>query len=169
MKDLDVMPAIFKFNRKIEQHVETKYNQSFFPCLRLLLMTFIIASNWQPTHAVEVSLAWDSSNEAMGYKIYYGFESRNYPFVVDLGLWAQCTISDLNYGQMYYFAVTAYNEFGESDFSREVAYKPKACDADLDMDGEIDGSDLAGFISNPLATTLSDFAARFGTGNCLKW
>jgi len=86
--------------------------------------------------------------------------------VVDIGLWTQCTISDLDNGRIYYFAVTAYNESEESEFYFELTCCSDICDADIDIDGDIDGSDLADFIADPSAIALSDFAAGFGTENC---
>ena len=74
----------------------------------------------------------------------------------------QCTISDLDNGRIYYFAVTAYNESEESEFSYELTCCSDICDADID----IDGSDLEDFIADPSAIALSDFAAGFGTENC---
>jgi hypothetical protein len=96
------------------------------------------------------------------YKIYYGFESRIYPFVVDIGLWTQCTISGLDNGRIYYFAVTAYNESDESEFSFELTCCSDMCGADIDIDGDIDGSDLAEIIVDSAAIPLSDFATGFG-------
>ena len=74
--------------------------------------------------AVDVKLQWDSTDQAAGYKLHYGIESRAYDFMIDVGSSLQYTVPDLNDNQLYYFAVTAYNEFGESDFSGEISYKP---------------------------------------------
>ena len=125
-----------------------------------------ITLNCPSAHCAEVSFGWDDTAGATGYKIYYGFESWIYPFVVDIGLSTQCTISDLDNGRIYYFAVTAYNESEESEFSYELTCCSDICDADIDIDGDIDGSDLADFIADPSAIALSDFAAGFGTENC---
>jgi hypothetical protein len=73
--------------------------------------------------AAEVTLAWDANTEPdlAGYMIYYGFASQSYDYVVDVGDQATFTISDLEDGHTYYFAVTAYDtENLESDFSNEV-------------------------------------------------
>jgi len=164
--DLECMPVFVKANRKKSQYEKRKYKQSICKYLIFILITFVLALNCRPSYAAELSLSWNSSSGATGYKVYYGFESRNYPFVVDLGLWTQCTISDLDLGQVYYFAVTAYNEYSESDFSAEIAHRPKPCEADIDVDGDIDGTDLADIIADPSATQLSDLAARFGTESC---
>ncbi|MFC1889575.1 MopE-related protein [Thermodesulfobacteriota bacterium] len=73
----------------------------------------------------EVPLAWDSNTEPdlAGYRIYYGTSSGDYDFSVDLGNCTGCSISDLEDGRTYYFAATAYDEYGnESGFSDEVSY-----------------------------------------------
>jgi hypothetical protein len=74
-------------------------------------------------YAAQVTLAWDSSDEAAGYKIYYGTTSNNYTFVVDVGNNLNHTFTDLPDGNTYYFAATAYDvSHLESDYSGEVSY-----------------------------------------------
>lgn len=75
-------------------------------------------------HAAEVTLTWNPNAESnlAGYKVYYGFESRNYPSSVDVGNSTSHTFSDLESGKTYYFAATAYNAEGkESAFSQEMS------------------------------------------------
>jgi hypothetical protein len=70
-----------------------------------------------------VTLAWDANSEPdlAGYKVYYGINSRVYPFTVSAGNVTNLTISNLQEGVTYYFAATAYNSAGlESDFSIEI-------------------------------------------------
>lgn len=75
----------------------------------------------QSTHTV--SLAWDSSTNVAGYKMYYGVASRAYTNSINVGNVTTCSISNLVVGTRYYFAVTAYNSARvESDFSSEVAH-----------------------------------------------
>ena len=156
-----------KVKGKNAQHAKTRFKQLFFhDYLKLTVITFVVTFSSQQAYSAEVSFAWNSIEGATGYKIYYGFESRNYPFVVDVGLWTQCTVSGLDDGRLYYFAVTAYDDSDESEFSEELTYSSAGCDADIDFDGDVDGSDLAGIIADPAAITLSNFAARFGTANC---
>jgi hypothetical protein len=72
-----------------------------------------------------VTLAWDGNSEPniSGYKVYYGRVSQTYPFVIDAGSNTTQVISNLEDGITYYFAVTAYDAFGqESDFSGEIPY-----------------------------------------------
>lgn len=71
--------------------------------------------------AVEaLMLAWDPSERATGYKVYYGTASQVYDTILDVGAVTSVVISDLVPGQVYYFAATAYNAAGESGFSNEV-------------------------------------------------
>ena len=78
-----------------------------------LLIPFNIFS---PGHALsaEVTVRWDSSDQATGYKLHYGTESKSYDFIEDVGPSVQHMVTDLYDNQKYYFAVTAYNEYGES-------------------------------------------------------
>ena len=88
--------------------------------------------------AAPLTFEWDPSAQATGYKLYYGLESNSYEFVIDVGPNLQHTLSDLNENQAYYFAVTAYNENGESGFSEEISSnsvqnKPPISDAGPDQ------------------------------------
>ncbi len=71
-------------------------------------------------YAADVTLAWDPNTESdiAGYKMHYGTSSRNYPHVVDVGNTTQYTLTGLQEGLTYYFAVTAHDDSGnESGFS----------------------------------------------------
>ncbi len=75
--------------------------------------------------AVHITLAWDPNDEpdVAGYIVYYGRQSRDYDYDVDVGDYNSVTISGLVEDVRYYFAVTAYDSEGnESDFSQEIAY-----------------------------------------------
>jgi len=83
--------------------------------------------------AADVTLQWNAVTEATGYKIYCGTLSRDdggtYDFDTgdpvigaspfDVGNETIYTLEDMPPGT-YYFAATAYNDFGESGFSIEV-------------------------------------------------
>lgn len=79
----------------------------------------------QYAYGASVTLAWDPNSPAeniVGYRLYYGTESRNYRFMIDTEGETLKKLSGLEKGQNYYFAVTALNEEGqESDFSEEIA------------------------------------------------
>jgi hypothetical protein len=106
-----------------------------------VLFAFLIIIKFScPTFAIAapLTLQWDPSAQAAGYKLHYGLESNSYEFVIDVGPNLQHTLSDLNENQVYYFAVTAYNENGESGFSQEVSFnsvqnKPPITDAGPDQ------------------------------------
>lgn len=73
-------------------------------------------------------LAWSVSTEpdVRGYRVYYGTTSRSYIQArgsgIDTGGATSFTVSGLQSGRTYYFAVTAYDGAGnESGFSSEVS------------------------------------------------
>jgi hypothetical protein len=87
-----------------------------FSCLRAFSLT---------VPAGHVTLAWEPSSDTnvVGYNIYYGVASHTYPNMINVGNVTNTTISGLVGGTVYYFAVTAYDGFGdESDFSDEISY-----------------------------------------------
>ncbi len=74
-------------------------------------------------YAAQVTLAWDPSvGSVTGYKMHYGTTRDDYGYSVDVGNSTSCTISGLQEGATYYFAVTAYNDIAESDYSNEITY-----------------------------------------------
>jgi len=74
-------------------------------------------------HAAQVTLAWDPSDGATGYNIYYGTTSKVYTSVVNVGNVTTFTFSNLANNTTYYFAATAYDLSGnESDYSDEIVY-----------------------------------------------
>ncbi len=71
-----------------------------------------------------VTIGWNASPDpsVIGYKIYYGTESRNPAAWVDVGNQLMGSVEGLTAGTTYFFAVTAYAGSGlESDFSAEVS------------------------------------------------
>ena len=75
--------------------------------------------------ASQITLAWDRNSEpdVAGYNIYYGTESGNYQYKVDVGNNTSCTISSLEEDTTYFFAATAYSSpLNESDFSEEIQH-----------------------------------------------
>ncbi len=94
-------------------------------------------------YAAQVTLRWNSNTEPdiAGYKIYYGASTREYFACIDVGQEKSCAISAPSEGQVYYFAVTAYDIFGnESDYSAEVAHL--IVPVDSDGDGFPDGGEV---------------------------
>ena len=73
-----------------------------------------------------VTLSWNPNSEPDlgGYKIYYGTKSRKYEMPIDVENSTVYTLSGLEKGTIYYFAVTAYDLSGnESGFSEEISKK----------------------------------------------
>ena len=54
----------------------------FLPISTLILFFYSSIVN-----SAQITLAWDSNNEKdlAGYKVYYGFQSKNYDFSIDVG------------------------------------------------------------------------------------
>ena len=74
--------------------------------------------------AGEVTLAWDPpSAEYGGFILAYGTSSGSYTQTQDVGSQAIYTVTSLNPGQTYYFAVKAYDRARkiESPFSNQVS------------------------------------------------
>jgi hypothetical protein len=70
-----------------------------------------------------VDLRWDLSDEESlsGYNIYYGKTSGQYSRKKTVARVNSYRIDNLNNGEVYYFAITAYDNLGrESDYSDEV-------------------------------------------------
>ena len=75
--------------------------------------------------APSVTLAWDASPDThvVGYNLYYGVASGTYTTEINVGTVTSATVTGLTAGVTYYFAVTAYDSFGqESDYSSEISY-----------------------------------------------
>ena len=110
------------FPTKSKQFKKIHSFQSSLLSLKLVaFLSVLFYSNL--VSAAEVALAWDANTDpdVAGYMIYYGFATRAYDYVVDVGDQTTFTLSGLEDGHTYYFAVTAYDtEDLESDFSNEV-------------------------------------------------
>ena len=99
---------------------------TMLPFFRRLLPFIVILITSVTTFAASgsISLAWDRSTETdvVGYKVYWGTSSGVYTAQQDNLNEITATISNLEVGSRYYFAVTAYNQSGlESAYSQEVS------------------------------------------------
>src|SRR3954451_15782592 len=65
-------------------------------------------------HAQTVNLAWNANTESdlAGYRVYYGTSSAVYTNNINVGNVTAYTVTGLNIGQPYYFAIKAYNTAG---------------------------------------------------------
>ena len=94
--------------------------------LYLLSLVFILTPSL--AGAAQVSLAWVESPgpNVVGYKMYYGNYGGTYQYSVKVGKSTSATISGLQIGKTYYFAVTAYDSNdNESEYSNEVSHTIK--------------------------------------------
>jgi hypothetical protein len=75
-------------------------------------------------NASAITLAWSpsSSHNVFGYKLYYGPASNTYSNVVYTGLSTSNTVNGLVMGKTYYFVVSSYDLFFESDYTKEIVY-----------------------------------------------
>jgi len=107
----------------------SRISHSFRPCflrsILFLISILLCALLIQHADAASVTLAWNPNSEPdlAGYRVYYGKASRSYESVIDVGSQTTYTISGLEDGKTYYFAVKAYNFIGvESALSDELKY-----------------------------------------------
>ena len=96
----------------------------FSSILLILILTHFISL----AHSAEVTLAWDPNTESnlSGYKVYYGFETGNYEYSIDVGDTTSYQVAGLVENQTIYFVATAYDVNGnESEYSKEVVFTPE--------------------------------------------
>lgn len=88
--------------------------------MKTLLITLLFTAT--TAFAAQVDLAWEPSpSNPTGYVLYYGQTPENFEFKKDVGSVLTTSLDGLGVGD-WYFAVTAYNETMESDFSNVVSY-----------------------------------------------
>ena len=104
---------------------ESALSRILFSCLLTILVFCLSLSGLSAGHASSVTLSWNPNTEQTlaGYKVFYGTSSGSYATNVDSGKINSSTLSGLQDGKTYYFAVKAYNTaLLESGFSNEVSY-----------------------------------------------
>ncbi|MHB8894000.1 MAG: choice-of-anchor D domain-containing protein [Candidatus Geothermincolia bacterium] len=111
--------------------------------------------------AAQVTLAWDKNTEpdVSGYKLYYGTSSGVYgtPIAVPGVNTTTRMVDGLEDGRGYFFAVTAYDTYGnESGYSNEVSYTPGPGAApEINLVGN--GVNIPDGASSPATTDFTDF------------
>jgi PKD repeat protein len=97
--------------------------------LAILLVIVFISILFCPAVAsavVDVTLAWDASSGADGYRLFYREEGQNYNYNSPgwEGTSTTCIIPGLNESTTYHFVVRAFNDNGESGNSNEEHLYP---------------------------------------------
>ena len=108
---------------------------------RILVSSFILiafsamASNGL---AVTITLAWDppSQGSDLTYTLCYGKSSNTYTTCIDTGYQTSTTLENIEPGVSYYYAATASNQYGESEFSQEIEHTIPLSTNDSDDDGD---------------------------------
>jgi hypothetical protein len=96
------------------------------PLKLLLLSLFSILCIIVPAHGASVTLAWDASSGADGYRLFYREDGQSYNYGSPdwEGPSTTCSISGLDENTTYHFVVRAYNEEGQSGNSNEEHLYP---------------------------------------------
>jgi hypothetical protein len=90
--------------------------------VKILLLVMLIVSCSYSQHVVTVSWNNNIEDDLQGYKVYFGIESGNYDYIYYNELKTSVVIDSLTSGNVWYFAVTAYDTaLNESGFSEEVS------------------------------------------------
>jgi hypothetical protein len=98
--------------------------RALLTCLARITTGLVALS--QTAAAAGVSLAWNANPEAdiTGYRVSYGTTSGVYQNVVSVGTNPTASISGLNEGTTYFFAVSALNQAGlQSPLSSQISYQ----------------------------------------------
>jgi hypothetical protein len=93
--------------------------KTLFSCIVILLIFPVFA------FAGSVILEWEANSETdlAQYRVYYGTFSRDYKPFIPVGNVTTYTMTDLEDGETYYFALTAVDTSGnESGYSAEAVY-----------------------------------------------
>lgn len=91
-----------------------------FKCCLLIILFILIP---HVSFAIDVILSWNANANTTGFKVYYrksGTESFGDPIDVGNVLEYVITFTYPDDKGHYFFALTAYNEYGESGLSRQV-------------------------------------------------
>lgn len=154
--------------RELDMLVKGYRNSAWLCCRRLLALACLaLALTSHTLEAATVSLAWDAPSvntdgspvaNLAGYRLYYGTASHTYSNMITVGLTTVATLSNLQEGVTYFFAVVAFNDAGvESSFSEELTWTaPITPPVDSDGDGMTDSQELtAGTDPNNAISVLS--------------
>ncbi len=128
--------------------------------------------------AKDYTFSWSASPEPVdGYNLYYkkggdvllpfaGNDAVQGPSPIDTGKVTTFTISGLEDGATYHFALTAYNSTAESDFSPIITVFPETTSADLAASEEMGPAPLAvDFDASDSTGSITGYTWNFGDGS----
>jgi hypothetical protein len=131
-KDAIIGGAILSFFKSVVPYSPSRLfitnfkiqTQHFVLCLLISVFCLLYLPCTAVAGTEAVTVGWDASPSAVaGYEFCYGTSSGSYDHVVDVGNHTSCSISGLEAGTTYYFAVKAYTAEGlSSELSVELAY-----------------------------------------------
>jgi hypothetical protein len=87
----------------------------------LILFLTLLFSSIESTAQIKLGWAPNPEPNVAGYRLYYGTASGAYARRIDVGNVTTYMAHGLSYGVTYYFALTAYDQSGESGYSNEVS------------------------------------------------
>src|SRR5262245_50974089 len=131
-----------------------------FGCGLLLLGVGALLGAVSTADAATATATWNANSEPdiAGYRLSYGQQSGTYTTVIDVGNVTTWTISNLNAGQRYYFAVQAYNTSAQlSAYSSEVIYDVPAAPTITAL------TPPSGPVGSSITITGTSFGATRGT------
>jgi hypothetical protein len=110
--------------------------QHFVLCLLISVFCLLYLPCAAVAGTENVVVGWNPSpSPVAGYEFCYGTSSRQYDYFVDVGKNTSCSISGLEKGTTYYFAVKAYNaDWLKSEYSEELTYTIPVATIDNDKD-----------------------------------
>jgi chitinase len=144
-----------------------RFNYKIYSLLPLAVIGLLVA--YSLSYAVTVTLQWDPNTEPdlSGYKVYYQANSlitpiqrtdaTEEPSSLDVGNQTSATISGLDPGSNYYFAVTAYNIFNLESLYSNVVTLPESIPPVI-------SSFQIPSLSNSLEISITSFSASDNVG-----
>ena len=124
------------------------------------------------TSTIDFDISWSGTDEIGEIDTYSIFVSVNYgsfkPFIAKTS--DTSTPFTGEPGKTYGFICIATDTAGNTEVQEPIAetdtFVNPPCEGDFNNDNDIDGGDLAAYISNSMGITLEDFALDFGRNIC---
>jgi hypothetical protein len=144
------------------------------PLLAAMLLGMLVVCS--SVFSSQTMLVWDRclDPEVIGYRLHYGNSSRDYSVTVEVDNETTCTVADLVAGIPYFFAVTAYDRYGnQSDFSDEVSQTIYEDAEDLSSTGwdfcslDIGGGEIRNVVDEELQRNVIELSGS-GLQNCYR-